>query len=274
MLHRSVLLIPSLAVVLIAASPVSPGYSHYEKANALFAAQKFSESGAELEEALRLDPRLVPALTLKAKLALALNRFEVARQSLEQALAVDPKAQYAQFLYGLQAYLSNDMPAALSRFRRAWELNSSDPRAALYLGLSLESLGQSGEALSMYQQAVRLEEAAGKRQAETYLAGGRLLLLLGRTDESERWIRQAVELDPSMRDVHFEYARVLLRKGNGALAAEEGEKALRLSPGIATDTQIHYLLIRAWQQCGRPDRAAQHADTLRAMETPAVRQVR
>jgi tetratricopeptide (TPR) repeat protein len=269
-MRRRLWLATSLAgLAALAAPPPSPGHAAYEKANALFVAQRFAESLTAIEEALRLDPKLVPALTLKAKLAMATNRFDVARQSLQQALAVDPRAQYAQFLYGLEAYLTNDMQAALPRFRRARELNASDPRAALYLGLTTESLGQPEEALALYRDAVRLEQAAGAPQAETLLPGARLLLLLGRWDEAESWSRQAVRLGPGTRDPHFELARLLLRKGEAAQAANEGETALRLSDGTVTDAQIHYLLIRAWQQSGAPERAQQHADALRALEAPA-----
>ncbi len=245
---------------------VSPGYPAYQKANSLFVAQKLPEALAALEEALRLDPKLVPALTLKAKIAMATNRFALARQSLERALAIDPAAQYAQFLYGLEAYLTNDLQAALPRFRKARQLNLSDARAALYLGLTTESMGDTAEALKLYEEAVRLEQKSP--QAETYLPGARLLLLLGRLDDAERWIQPALALAPGTRDPHFEFARLLLRKGEAAKAAIEGELSLTLSGGITTDAQVHYLLIRAWQQSGQPEKAAQHAAVLRALGTP------
>lgn len=258
------------ALVLSGATPASPGYAAYERANALFVAKRLPEALAATEESLRLDPKLVPALTLKAKLAMAAYRLDVARQCLEQALALDPRAPYAQFLYGLQAYLENDVKSALPRFRKARQLNPNDPRAALYLGLTVESLGQPAEAMSLYEEAVRLERSAGKLQAETLLPGARLLLLLGRVEECERWIRQAAKLSPNSRDAHFELARLLLKKGDAAQAAAEGETALGLSEGVVTDAAIHYLLIRAWQQNGMPDRAAMHADVMRAQETPAT----
>jgi tetratricopeptide (TPR) repeat protein len=257
------------ALVLSGATPASPGYAAYERANALFVAKRLPEALAATEESLRLDPKLVPALTLKAKLAMAAYRLDVARQCLEQALALDPRAAYAQFLYGLQAYLENDVKSALPRFRKARQLNPNDPRAALYLGLTVESLGQPAEAMSLYEEAVRLERSEGKLQAETLLPGARLLLLLGRVEECERWIRQAAKLSPNSRDAHFELARLLLKKGDAAQAATEGETALGLSEGVVTDAAIHYLLIRAWQQDGRPDRAALHADVMRIQETPA-----
>jgi tetratricopeptide (TPR) repeat protein len=140
----------------------------------------------------------------------------------------------------------------------------------LYLGLTVESLGRPEEALSLYEEAVRLERSTGALDADTLLPGARLLLLLGRLKECEDWLHQAEALSPNSRDVHFELARLLLKKGDAAQAAAEGEKALALSEGVATDAAIHYLLIRAYEQSGRPDRAEMHAEIMRAQETPAA----
>lgn len=256
----------ALAGLALAESP-SPGQPAYERANALFVAKRFSESLAAVEESLRLDGRLVPALTLKAKLAMAANRYDVARQALEQALAVNPKAAYAQFLYGMAAYVNNEMKEALPRFQRARELAPDDPRAALYLALTTESVGAPEDALALYREAIRLERLAGKPSADALLPGARLLLLLGRLDECEDWIQQAVKLAPKLRDAQFELARLLLKQGKSAKAAGAGELALTLSEGVVTDSAIHYLLLRAWQQAGQPERAAIHAATLRALES-------
>ena len=162
--------------------------------------------------------------------------------------------------------MNNDMQAALPRFKKARELAPKDPRAALYLGLTTESVGRPTDALALYQEAIRLERLIGKPDAETLLAGARLLILLGRLDECETWIREAVKLSPNLRDAHFELARLLLKKREPAQAAAEGELSLGLSEGAVTDRAIHYLLIQAWQQAGNPDRAAAHAAVMRAQE--------
>jgi tetratricopeptide (TPR) repeat protein len=260
-----------IALVSVALFAASPGYPAYEKANELFVAKKFPESLAAVEEALRVDPKLVAAWTLKAKIAMAANRYDVANRCLERALQIDPNAAYAQFLYGLEAYLTNEMKDALTRFRKARQLNPRDPRAAYYVGLTLESLGQTDEALALYEEAVQLDNASGQPQADTLLPGARLLAVLGRLDESERWLGQAVKLAPNSRDAHFELARVLLKGGDALHAAGEGETALGLSDGVVTDTAIHFLLIRAWQQSGNPERAEMHAEVIRAQETPAAK---
>jgi tetratricopeptide (TPR) repeat protein len=249
----------------------SPGYRAYQKGNALFIAHKFPESEAAIDEALRLDPKLVPALTLKAKLAMASNRFDMARRTLEQALAVDPNSGYAEFLYGMDAYVTSDLRLALPRFEKARHLSPADPRVALYLGFTSEALGQTEQALSYYEEAVRLEQSAGAPQAATFLAGSRLLLLMGRQEDCGRWIAQALKVEPGSRDGHFESARLLLIKGEAAQAAREGETALVLHGGDATDAQIHYLLIRAYRDSGSPAQAARHADILRLLDAKAPR---
>lgn len=261
--------LPLLLALACGAQTPSAGRASYERANTLFVAKQFPEAFAAVEEALRLDGKLVPALTLKAKLAMTANRFDMAREALERALAVDPKAAYAQFLYGMEAYMNNEMKEALARFRRARELAPKDPRVLLYLALTTEAVGAPNDALGLYQEAIRLERAAGRPQADTLLPGARLLLLLGRVEESEAWLRQAVKLSPKQRDAHFDLARVLLKKGDAERAAEEGELALGLSEGTVADSAIHYLLIRAWRQAGKPERAAAHAGTIRARENSA-----
>ena len=260
-----------VAMGLGGAASESPGSAAYRRANGLFIAKKLPEAAAAVDEALRLDPKLVPALTLKAKLAMAAFRYDVATKCLEEALALAPRAAYAQFLYGMVAYLGNDLKDALPRFQKARELNPTDARAALYLGLTVESLGQPAEALLLYEEAVRLARNSGDLNADLLLPGVRLLLLLDRLEDCERWIRQAAALSPISRDVHFESARLLLKKGEAAQAAAEGEKALGLSEGVVTDASIHYLLIRAYGQSGMPEKAAFHAAVMRTEETPVRR---
>ncbi len=253
------LLLLALAISYCCAQTTSPGFASYVKADKLFVAKRFPECLAALDESLTADPKLVPALTLKAKLAMTINRFDVARQSLDQALQVAPNSANIHFLYGLAAYLTNDLRAAQSRFETARKLNPADPRAAYYLGLTRESQGQPVEALKLYEQAARLEKPP---TIETLLAPARLLLLQGRFDETTQWINRALKAHPTSRDAHFEHARLLMKKGDPAAATQAAESAIQLS-GETTDAQIHYLLIRAYQSNGQPQKAQAHTDALK-----------
>lgn len=253
-----------LAAAAFAQSPA--GLAAYERAERAFRAHEFQASMDALDEALRLDPKLVPALTLRARLAMAANRYDVARQTLERAIAADPASWYARFLYGFQFYQQNEMPAAIAALEKARELNPRDPPSALYLGLAYEAVGRTGEALELYRRAIQLEEAAGTLHVETLLTAGRLLLLLGRFQESAEMAERAAKVDPTSRDPHFELARLWLKRGDPRKAAAEGEAALALPRGDTPDRQIHFLLVQAYRAAGQDEKAERHAEALRAQE--------
>jgi tetratricopeptide (TPR) repeat protein len=261
----------ALAAVVLWLQAASPARSTYERANQLFTAQRYQESFDAVEEALRLDPKLAPALTLKAKLAMAARRYDVAREVLERAIAVAPTSAYAHFLYGFHFYEQNQVPAAIEAFEKARRLDPRDARAALYLGLAKESLGENDKAIALYGEAVRLERESGRPQLATLLICFRLHLVMGKFEAAEPLIADALKLAPASRDAHFEAARLRMKKGDAAGAAREGEAALRASAGDTPDSRIRFLLIQAYQALGREDDAARHAESLRAEETRPAR---
>jgi tetratricopeptide (TPR) repeat protein len=252
-----------LVPLLLASSAVD----QYNRANALFQQRRFTEAGEAIERALEADPRYVPALTLRGKLAMALERNTVARESFEKAAGLAPDSAYAQFMLGFFYYLENDFRKSVPALERASRLNPADPRAVLYLALSQEGLAQPDLAIPLYRKAMELETRAGKADPETYTAYGRLLFALGRFEESARQVERVLELNPRSRDGHYERARLMLEARKFAEAAEEGEKALRSPPPGATERQIHFVLARAYAQLGRQDLYELHRRKLE--ESPA-----
>jgi tetratricopeptide (TPR) repeat protein len=244
----------------------SAGYRAFERAGREFAARDLQASFGSVEEALRQDPKLVPALTLKARIAIALNRFDVAGNTLEKAVSIEPENWYPRFLLGFQFYLQSRLQPAVEALREAQRLNPKDPKPPLYLALSLESMGAIEQATDRYREAVRNEDASPAPQAETYLSYARLLLRLGRLEECGRLIGRARQLEPKSRDVAYERARLLLRLGDASAAAREGERSLKLPPGGIGEYPIRYLLVRAWMAAGDEKRAAEHAAIIRKLE--------
>src|SRR5215468_1370381 len=82
--------------------------SDYQKATALFAKHDFAGAEAAVDDSLHADPRYIPALTLKARLAMISGRMDAARRALEVAIAADPKQTEPRFLLGFCLYLEND----------------------------------------------------------------------------------------------------------------------------------------------------------------------
>jgi tetratricopeptide (TPR) repeat protein len=256
----------ALAILALWFQAASPAHAAYERANRLFIAQRYQESFDAVDEALRLDPDLAPALTLKAKLAMAARRYDVARAALERAIAAAPDSAYAHFLYGFHFYEQNQVPAAIEAFEKARRLDPRDPRAALYLGLSRESRGENDAAIALYREAVRLERKSGRPQLETLLICFRLHLLMGKFDAAEPLVAEALKLDAASRDAHFEAARLRMKKGDAAGAVREAETALRASRGDTPDSRIRFLLIQAYRAMGQESDAERHAESLRAEE--------
>jgi len=237
----------------------------------LFAAGKFPESLRLVEEALQLDPKLTPAWTLKAKLAMAVKDHRGAREALLSAVEVAPTSWYAHFLLGFQYYLQNEMQLAATELERASQLNPAESKPILYLGLTHESLGNNTKAVDCYRQSIRMDQASRKLEPETLLILARLLLILDRRDECSNLIDWALKLNSNFRDSHYERSRLLLKQGDLAAAAVAAEKALSLPAAGTSDKQIRYLLVRAYALMGDEKRAAENAAALRSEEIPPRR---
>lgn len=238
----------------------------YQRANKLFEQNQLAQSMAALDEALAADPRSVPALTLKAKIAIGANRLDVAGECLQRAVAADPASWYARFLFGFWYYLRNDWSRALAELSAAQKLNPSYAHSPLYLGLTYERLGDLRRATAFLEEAVRLEEAGGRPEANALLAYARFLQQSGRLTECGKILDRARQLYPNSRDVHYETGRLFLKKGDAKGAAAAGEEALRMPAEDVTDLQIHYLLVRAYEAAGEDQLAARHAAAIRAAD--------
>ena len=244
-----------LAMVLLL---TNSAVEHYNRANALFTQQRMQEAASEVEAALAADPKLVPALTLKAKLAMAINQFDIARACLQSAAAIEPNSHYVQFMLGFFHYVDNDFSKAIPALERARALNGNDIRTHFYLALSLEGIAEPQKARTFYERTLELEKRANKRSADTHIAFARLLFTLGEYESSEKHVAQALQIEPGSRDGHYETGRLHFERKQFEEAAAAGERALKLTGAGTTDRQIHFLLARCYRKLGKAELAASH----------------
>src|SRR5262245_6089231 len=203
----------------------------YQKAIALFQQSQYEPSLAAVEEALRRDPKLVPALTLKARLAMTANRFDVARNCLRQAVEIEPRSAENQFLFGFALYVDNDFARALPALEQAARLKPGDARTEFYLALTYDGLGLAREAIGKYERVLQLAKEDVDLTADALVAYARLLFALGRFDESERLIDRALDIDGNMREARYEKGRLRLERRDANGAIEHGKRA-RESKGV------------------------------------------
>lgn len=248
-----------LVALQLALSPAQ----HYENAKQDFAQRKFSEAVSEVDSALHENPYMVPALVLKARLAMFAHRPDVAKSCLITAITADPTSEQAQFFLGVFHYTQNDFKFAISPLETAQTLSSKDPLPVFYLAMTHQALGNESKALELYRQAENLSPEKSAQSAEILVTYGRFLLSLGRTEESIGKDRQAIEADPESRDAHYELAKGLEHEGDFKNAAIEGERALTLPELGTSDAQIHFLLAALYRKLNQPDLAKAHLEKFR-----------
>ena len=242
----------------------------YARANDFFIEKKFDAALAALEQALAENPRYVPALTLRAKLAMAVARLDLARRDLTLAAELEPASPYTQFMLGFFYYLENDFKKALPALERARALDPASIRTHFYLALTYEGLADAPHAREMYERALSLAEGARQVDTDIWIAYARLLFALGEYSKCVPLIEKALAVEPTSRDAHYERGRLHFQAGEFAAAARAGERALGLASVGTTDRQIHFLLARAYARTGESQQAAAHLAKFHA-SAPALR---
>jgi tetratricopeptide (TPR) repeat protein len=237
---------------------------HYENAKQDFAQRKFLEADSEVNAALQESPYMVPALVLKARLAAFAHRPDVAKSCLITAITADPTSEEAQFFLGVFFYMQNDFKSAIVPLHTAQTLTPESALPVFYLAMTEEGLGDEAKALEFYKQAENLSVQKSSQSASILVAYGRLLLSLGRTQDSIEKERRAIADDPESRDAHYELAMGLDHKGDFKNAALEGEQALTLPELGTSDAQIHFLLARVYRRLNQPDLAKAHLEKFQA----------
>jgi tetratricopeptide (TPR) repeat protein len=237
---------------------------HYENAKQDFAERKFSEAVSEVNIALHESPYMVPALILKARLALFAHRPDVAKSCLITAITADPTSEEAQFFLGVLYYNQNEFKLAISPLLTAQTLSPKSPMPVFYLAMAHEALGDVAQALDLYQQAENLSLEKSTQSAFILLAYGRFLLAMGRTQDGIEKVRHSIQDDPKIREAHFELAMELDQEEDFKTAALEAEQALTLPEMGTTDAQIHFLLSRLYRKLKQPDLAKAHLEKFKA----------
>jgi tetratricopeptide (TPR) repeat protein len=237
---------------------------HYEKAKQEFAQGEYSAAVSEVDAALHESPYMVPALVLKARMAVFAQRPDVAKSCLITAITADPTSEEAQFFLGAFYYQQNDFKLAVSPLQAAQTLAPKSPLPVFYLAMTQEALGNAPKALELYQQAETLSPEKSPQSASILVAYGKLLSLMGRSKEGMEKERQAIEEDPASRDAHYELARGLNSEGDLKDAVIEAERALTLPALGTSDAEIHFLLAHLYTRLKQPDLANAHLEKFQA----------
>ena len=120
---------------------------------------KPAEAEKALQDALRIDPKSVPARVNLADVYRAMGREADGARALEAAIALDPKAAEALHALGLLYVRQKRQPEALTRMKQAYELQPRIPRYGYVYAVALQSGGDINQAVAVLEAVNRAAPA-------------------------------------------------------------------------------------------------------------------
>jgi len=152
----------------------------------------------------QLQPELAAAQTL-----IDHGDLPAASKALRAYLQSHKDSADGYFLLGYVLFQQRAFDGAVPAFQECLKLDPKNVKAADSLGLALEALGKTEEALSPLLQAVRLAPGDWRRHREL----GKAYSLLNRLDEAQAELEKAESLAPDDASVRSLLAEVNRRRG-------------------------------------------------------------
>ncbi len=233
--------------------------SHYLLAYILLKEDKPAPSLAEYTHAARLQIPTAQQLEYVAFDYVLLNDYSDADKWMTQATARAPDDSEAWYSLGRIKYNENRFAESIDCFKKALVLTPGLVKAEDNLGLALEGLDQTSQAIGAYQTAIAWQSGAAHPSEQPLLNLGLLFLEQNRTGEAEPLLEQAETISPNDPKIRAALGRLYQRLGRLHDAQIELERAVALAPKEAA---YHFQLGRVYHQMGSLAKAkAQFAET-------------
>ena len=223
---------------LAAARPVEPkAYEAYLQGRHAWyqrTSEGFASALRSFRKALSLDPKLARAHSGIADVyslmaffgsELPAEAFAQARKEAQAALTLEPDLADAHVSLGIvQLFADRDWPRSEASFRRAIDLNPSNPMAHQFYSLLLLAQGRRQEGNEQIQLVYDLDPLSPSANNNL----GVKAFFENRPDEALRRFQKAHELAPEFPAPFFKMSELYRRQGEETLAYENFQKALTL----------------------------------------------
>jgi tetratricopeptide (TPR) repeat protein len=260
-----------------------------------FSQEQFPAARSYLEKAVAARPRSFQARFLLGATLVQLNDTAGAIRELRAAHKLDPKHGDALKLLATQHVGSRQFREAIALLRPRVDVAPFDEELHLLLIQAFQSSGDSTSAFELAQKAARRFPASS--QVACWL--GFQLQFSGRYEDSKKYLRKAIALDPSYPVSYYLLAEVLLQEekykeaigcfrqaiermpedaealmglsrallgvNHTAEALQELQKAAQAAP---QDARVHLQLSRLYYRLGDETRAQQEADLALRLRDP------
>jgi O-antigen ligase len=168
----------------------------------------------------------------------AFGQYDNARIAYEKALELSPKKQSIMYLLGENAGVRGDSAAAISYYKQAYKLETSNREAAMQYAAALILAGQAAAAEALLAPYIESGSAADPRILSAYRTKNQMLRAIPIWEAS-------IRANPEDAQGYFTLAAIHYLSGNSAKAIAVLEDAKRKLPGIAVQADPVIEQIRA-----------------------------
>jgi Flp pilus assembly protein TadD len=200
----------------------------FEEARHLYGEERLAEADALLQALLIAAPDHVPALNLRAVIAIRTGRGAEAEALLRRVIALSPEDFDGHNNLGVLLHRTDRPAEAELALATAVRLNPQEASARLNLGFLLQCLGRLDEAEAAYWLAVRLRPD----YAEAHGNLGAVLQATQRPEYAETAYRLAIKLAPTFWQAWDNLGHLLTSGDRPAEAEAHYREMLRLRPGF------------------------------------------
>jgi predicted TPR repeat methyltransferase len=227
---------------------------------------KYAEATEAYRKVLTLNPQIKEAHTGLGNIYWQKGDLAAARAAYEQALKIDadditaqvnlaeinndttaleqlaPTSADAAYYLARRALQNNDFTAAVSYLRQADKMLET-PEIKALLGEALENNGQKKEALTVYYQALALQN---DDKVMTHIAD--IEAENGDFATAEKMYHRAIELNPQNLSAHTNLANLLCAKNRTVEALEEYRQAVLIAPNTPEISYNLALVLKSVQE--------------------------
>jgi tetratricopeptide (TPR) repeat protein len=235
---------------------------HYLLSYILFKKQDAKASLAEYTEAARYRKPSAADLEAVASDYVLLKDYPDADKWFTKAVEWNPKDSLGWYYLGRTKYNENRFEEAVSAFEQCLKLDPRNVKAEDNLGLSFEGLNQIDKAMTAYRTAIDWQKDAADKNAGPLLDLGSLLVDNAQAAEAMPYLLEAARLSPEDYRVHRQLGKAYAHLNKLDEAGIELEKAVRLAPQNAP---VHFMLAQVYRRQGLMDKARIESDRYTAL---------